>query len=77
MDGVRSGGLADIGDDLLELVAGGAMTDQDKERFLEAIRATKSAGMTLDGALDALEQAFGEKRPEDLPEYREFMIQNW
>ena len=77
MGDAKKAALVGIGDEFLEGIAGGTMTEQDKQRFLEAMQATKGAGISLDCALDALEKNFGATHPDDLAEYREFMIQNW
>ena len=69
-------GLKSINENLLEMIAGGAMDAGDEEQTLEAIRMAKSMDYSLDGFLAIFDDIDWES-PEERAEYYDFVVSNW
>ena len=72
----EAAGLKSINENLLEMIAGGAMDAGDEEQTLEAIRMAKSMDYSLDGFL-ALFDEIDWGSPEERTEYYDFVVSNW
>ena len=65
-----------LDDNLLEAIAGGALSEMDEHFFLVLIDSAKKKGGSINDLLDAVDKVYCD-RPELHNEICEFIVKNW